>query len=77
MSIKEGLRMDTLFWAVLWIVVIVGGFILLDTVLGVSSGQIGGMIAIILCLGFIILGLHLSCVLYKHMKKKKNPRKYT
>ena len=29
--------------------VIVGGFILLDTVLGVSSGQIGGMIAVILC----------------------------
>ena len=70
MSIKEGLRMDTLFWAVLWIVVIVGGFILLDTVLGVSSGQIGGMIAIILCLGFIILGLHLSLVLYKYVKKK-------
>jgi hypothetical protein len=69
--------MDTLFWAVLWIVVIVGGFILLDTVLGVSSGQIGGMIAVILGLGFIILGLHLSCVLYKHMKKKKNPRRYT
>ena len=51
--------MDTLSWAVLWIVVIVGGFILLDTVLGVPSGQIGGMIAVILCLGFIILGLHL------------------
>ncbi len=76
MSIREGLLMDTSFWAVLWIVVIVGGLILSDTVLGVSSGQIGGMIAVILCLGFIILGLHLSCVLYKHMKKKQN-RKYT
>jgi len=49
----------------------------LDTVIGVSSGQIGGMIAVILCLGFIILGLHLSCVLFKYVKKKKNPRKYT
>ena len=76
MSIKEGLPMDTLFWAVLWIVVIVGGFILLDTIVGVSLGQIGGMIAVILCLGFIILGLHLSCVLYKHKIKKQN-RKYT
>ncbi|GEM_PF-6950548 len=76
MSIREGLLMDTLFWAVLWIVVIVGGLILSDTVLGVSLGQIGGMIAVILCLGFIILGLHLSCVLNKHMKKKQN-RKYT
>ena len=69
--------MDTLFWVVLWIVVIVGGFILLDTVLCVPSGQIGGMIAVILGLGFIILGLHLSCALCKHMKKKKNPRRYT
>jgi hypothetical protein len=70
MSIKEGLLMDTLSWAVLWIVVIVGGFILLGTVLGVSSGQIGGMIVVILFLGFIILGLHLSLVLYKYVKKK-------
>jgi hypothetical protein len=62
--------MDTLSWAVLWIVVIVGGFILLGTVLGVSSGQIGGMIVVILFLGFIILGLHLSLVLYKYVKKK-------
>jgi len=69
--------MDTLFRAVLWIVAIVGEFLLLDTVLGISSGQIAGMIAVILCPGFIILGLHLSCVLYKHMKEKKNPRKYT
>ena len=68
--------MDTLFRAVLWIVAIVGGFLLLDTVLGVSPGQIGGMIVVILCLGFIILGLHLSCMLYKRMKKKENPRKY-
>ena len=69
--------MDTWPWAVLWILMIVGGFIVLDTVIGVSSGQIGGMIVVILCLGFIILGLHLSCVSYKHVKKKKNPRKYT
>jgi hypothetical protein len=62
--------MDTLFRAVLWIVVIVGGFILLGTVLGVSSGQIGGMIVVILFLGFIILGLHLSLALYKYVKKK-------
>ena len=70
MSIKEGLRMDTLFWAVLWIVVIVGGLILLGTVLGVSSGQIGAMIIVIFVMGFIILGLHLSLVLYKYVKKK-------
>ena len=69
--------MDTLFRAVLWIVVIVGGLILSGTVLGTSEGQIGWSIAVILCLGFIILGLHLSCVSCKHMKKKKNPRKYT
>jgi hypothetical protein len=68
--------MDTWPWAVLWIVIIVGGFIVSDTVIGVSSGQIGGMISVILSLGFIILGLHLSCVLYKYVKKKKNPRKY-
>jgi len=69
--------MDTLFRAVLWIVVIVGGLILSGTVLGISEGQIGWVNAVILCLGFIILGLHLSCVSCKHMKKKKNPRKYT
>jgi len=68
--------MDTLFRAILWVVVIVGGFLLLDIVLGASPGQIGGMIVVILCLGFIILGLHLTCVLYKHMKEKKNPREY-
>jgi len=62
--------MDTLFRAVLWIVVIVGGIILLGTVLGVSSGQIGAMIIVTLIMGFIILGLHLSFVLYKYVKKK-------
>jgi hypothetical protein len=62
--------MDTLFRAVLWIVVIVGGFILLGTVLGVSSGQIGVMIIVTLIMGFIILGLHLSLALYKYVKKK-------
>jgi hypothetical protein len=62
--------MDTLFRAVLWIVVIVGGLILLGTVLGVSSGQIGAMIIVTLIMGFIILGLHLSLVLYKYVKKK-------
>jgi hypothetical protein len=62
--------MDTLFRAVLWIVVIIGGLILLETVLGVSSGQIGAMIIITLIMGFIILGLHLSFVLYKYVKKK-------
>jgi hypothetical protein len=62
--------MDTLFRAVLWIVVIVGGLILLGTVLGVSSGQIGAMIIVTLIMGFIILGLHLSFVLYKYVKKK-------
>ena len=70
MSIREGLLMDMLFRAVLWIVVIVGGFILLGTVLGVSSGQIGGMIVVILFLGFIVLGLHLSLVLYEYVKKR-------
>ena len=70
MSIREGLLMDMLFRAVLWIVVIVGGFILLGTVLGVSSGQIGGMIVVILFLGFIVTGLHLSLVLYKYAKKR-------
>ena len=62
--------MDTLFRAILWIVVIVGGLILLGTVLGVSSGQIGAMIIVIFIMGFIILGLHLSLVLYKYVKKK-------
>jgi len=38
--------MDTLFRAILWIVVIVGGLILLGIVLGVSSGQIGVMIIV-------------------------------
>ena len=70
MSIREGLLMDMLFRAVLWIVVIVGGFILLGTVLGVSSGQIGGMIVVILFLGFIVTGLHLSLVLYEYVKKR-------
>ena len=70
MSIKEGLLMDTLFRAVLWIVVIVGGLILLGTVLGVSSGQIGVMIIVTLIMGFIILALHLSLALYKYVKKK-------
>jgi hypothetical protein len=56
--------------AVLWIVVIVGGLILLGTVLCVSSGQTGAMIIVILIMGFIILGLHLSFVLYKYVKKK-------
>ena len=70
MSIKEGLRMDTWFWAVLLIVVLVGGFIVLGTVLGVSSGQIGAMIVVILFLGFIVTGLHLSLILYKYVKKK-------
>jgi hypothetical protein len=62
--------MDTLFRAILWIVVIVGGLILLETVLGVSSGQIGSMIIVTFIMGFIILGLHLSLVLYKYVKKK-------
>ena len=62
--------MDTLFRAVLRIVVIVGGLVLLGTVLGVSSGQIGVMIIVTLIMGFIILGLHLSFVLYKYVKKK-------
>ena len=62
--------MDTLFRTVLWIVVTVGGLILLGTVLGVSSGQIGAMIIVTLIMGFIILGLHLSFVLYKYVKKK-------
>jgi hypothetical protein len=62
--------MDTLFRAVLWIVVTIGGLILLGTVLGVSSGQIGAMIIVTLIMGFIILGLHLSFVLYKYVKKK-------
>jgi hypothetical protein len=62
--------MDTLFRAVLWIVVIVGGFILLGTVLGVSSGEIGVMMIVTLMMGFIILGLHLTFVLYKYIKKK-------
>lgn len=70
MSIAEGLLMDTLFRTVLWIVVTVGGLILLGTVLGVSSGQIGAMIIVTLIMGFIILGLHLSFVLYKYVKKK-------
>ena len=62
--------MDTLFRAVLWIVVIVGGFIVLGTVLGVSSGQIGAMMIVTLMMGFIILGLHLTLVLYEYVKKK-------
>ena len=62
--------MDTLFRAVLWIVVIVGGFIVLGTVSGVSSGQIGAMMIVTLMMGFIILGLHLTLVLYEYVKKK-------
>ena len=65
--------MHTWSWAVLWIVVIVGGIILFDTVPGVSLGQIGWMIAVILCLGFIILGLHLSCF-HLNTRKRKNTR---
>jgi len=70
MSIKEGLRMDTWFWAVLWIVVLVGGYSVSGTVLGVSTGQIGAMIVVILFLGFIVTGLHLSLVLYEYVKKR-------
>jgi hypothetical protein len=62
--------MDTVFQAVLWIVVIVGGSLLSGAVLGVSSGQIGAMILVTLSMGFIILGLHLSFVFYKYVKKK-------
>jgi flagellar motor component MotA len=62
--------MDTLFRAILWIVVIVGGLILSGIVLGVSSGQIGVMIIVTFIMGFIILGLHLSLVLYKYVKNK-------
>jgi hypothetical protein len=67
---KKGQYMDTLFRAVLWIVAGVGGLLLLATVLGVSSGQIGVMIRVISFMGFIILGLHLSFVYYKYVKKK-------
>ena len=63
--------MDTLFRAVLWIVAVVGGLFFLATVLGVSSGQIGVMILVISFMGFIILGLHLSFVFYKYVKKKE------
>ena len=70
LSITEGLFVDTLFQAILWSVVIVGGLILLGTVLGVSSGQIGVMILITFMMGFIILCLHLSLALYKYVKKK-------
>ena len=70
LSIKKGLHMDTLFRAVLWIVAVVGGLLFLATVLGVSSGQIGVMILVISFMGFIILGLHLSFVCYKYVKKK-------
>ena len=70
LSITEGLLVDTLFQAILWIVVIVGGLLLLGTVLGVSSGQSGVMIIVTLIMGFIILGLHLSLALYKYVKKK-------
>jgi hypothetical protein len=62
--------MDTLFRAVLWIVAVVGGLLFLETVLGVSSGQIGVMILVTSLMGFIILGLHLSFVFYKYVKKK-------
>lgn len=70
LSVKKGLRMDTLFRAVLWIVAVVGGLLFLATVLDVSSGQIGVMILVTSLMGFIILGLHLSFVLYKYVKKK-------
>ena len=59
-----------LFRAVLWIVAVVGGFLFLETVLGVSSGQIGVMILVTFTMGLIILGLHLSFVFYKYVKKK-------
>jgi hypothetical protein len=62
--------MDTLFRAVLWIVAVVGGLLFSGTVLGVSSGQIGVMILVTSLMGFIILGLHLSFVFYKYVKKK-------
>jgi len=62
--------MDTLFRAVLWIVAVVGGLLFLETVLGVSAGQIGVMILVTSLMGFIILGLHLSFVFYKYLKKK-------
>jgi hypothetical protein len=62
--------MDTLFRAILWIGVIVGGLIVSGIVLGVSSGQIGAMIIVTFIMGFIILGLHLSLLLYKYVKKK-------
>ena len=67
---KKGLHMDTLFRAVLWIVAVVGGLLFLATVPGISSGQIGVMILVISFMGFIILGLHLSFVCYKYVKKK-------
>jgi len=62
--------MDTLFRTVLWIVAVVGGLLFLATVLGVSSGQIGVMILVTFTMGFIILGMHLSFVFYKYVKKK-------
>jgi hypothetical protein len=77
MSIEEGLRMDTWPpWAVLWISIIDGGFIVPDTVIGVSSEQIGGRIVVIPCLGLIILGLHILCVLNKYVKKKESAQIY-
>jgi len=62
--------MDTLFRAVLWIVAVVGGLLFLATVLGVSSGQIGVMILVTSLMGCIIVGLHLTFVFYKYVKKK-------
>ena len=62
--------MNTLFQGVLWIVAVVGSLLLLATVLGVSAEQIGVMILVTSLMGFIILGLHLSFVFYKYVKKK-------
>jgi len=59
-----------LFQGVHWIVAVVGSLLLLATVLGVSAEQNGVMILVISLIGFIILGLHLSFVFYKYMKKK-------
>jgi hypothetical protein len=67
--------MDTIFRAVLWIAVIVGGFIVLGTVLGISQGETGAMIIVILILGFIILSLHVSFVIYEYVKKNPDPKR--
>jgi hypothetical protein len=67
---EKGLLMDTLCRAVLWIVAVVGGLLLLATVLGVSSEQIGVMILVTFTLGFIIPGMHLSFAFYKYVKMK-------